>query len=375
LIHFQNSNFQNLEATRNSFVGLLGRLFLDQCVRVQESRQQESGLIIFSLDANLADSWAPVFDTLQLCHALNLDTLHNTDDLYREILLAMLLGPVPFVFPDMAELQAVLRMRRNIVETARKTELSFSTEGIMRPAEYWQHDDERGFTLLPGKSLIRALRNTLLPEESGRRYGFSCYRATEYVVLLGIAQELHEHNSSLYRELEQLWERRALMSTEFQETLLKEYGSLHEPLPSKYYVPGDRVWFRNPDEYSSNATGYEGSWVFYLGNGRFNNFWKNGSEYTLSQKCVEIFHWRNAVYTDSAGELQIDEDRVDALVGRTLADPAEKAAILDKMMRLREPQGVYVAGGCIDATREHPRRVCPATSDICFPETESAIFV
>jgi len=34
------------------------------------------------------------------------------------------------------------------------------------------------------------------------------------------------------------------------------------------------------------------------------------------------------------------------------------------MMRLRDPKGVYARGGCIDASREHPRFVRPGTSDI-----------
>lgn len=44
----------------------------------------------------------------------------------------------------------------------------------------------------------------------------------------------------------------------------------------------DRLRFRNPDAHSSDASGYEGSWGFYLGGGRFSNFWKRDHSFTLT---------------------------------------------------------------------------------------------
>jgi hypothetical protein len=139
-------------------------------------------------------------------------------------------------------------------------------------------------------------------------------------------------------------------------------------LPPKYHVPGDRLWFRNPDERSSDVTGYEGSWVMYLGNGLFSNFWKCGKPYTLPGKCIEIYHWRSGVYRDANGELQMDEAVVEEHVNATLRDPSEVERILARMMRLRDPKGVYADGGCIDTSREYPRWVCPGSSDILQPE-------
>jgi hypothetical protein len=43
-------------------------------------------------------------------------------------------------------------------------------------------------------------------------------------------------------------------------TLLREHGTVESPLPARWFVPGDRVWFRNPDERSADAEGFEGSW-------------------------------------------------------------------------------------------------------------------
>ena len=317
----------------------------------------------FRLNQAAAAAWAPADDTLQLCERLGLDG-ESEDDLEKEILVAMLLGPVAFEFPSHAELLAAVRMRRYIVEAARDTELDFDTSEAERPADCWRYAEDRGFTVLPGKSLIEALRLATQPVRSGRRYAFSCYRATEYVIVLGIAQELAASNPELLDRLQRQWERAPIMSGRFHDVFLREYGSMEAPLPMKYYVPGDRLWFRNPDEVSADAVGYEGSWVFYLGGGLFANFWQRGKPFTLTSKCLEIYHWRHGMYRDAAGELRMDEARVDAHVRATRADPAEVARIVQRMQRYRDPRGVYRDGGCIDTSREYPRWVCPGTADI-----------
>src|SRR5690606_2505223 len=125
------------------------------------------------------------------------------------------------------------------VQAARRTVLAFDTEQAERPPECWTYAEPTGFTLVPGHDLIDALRKATQPEVSGNLYSFSCYRATEYVLLLALAQELAEANPALLQALQRQWETRAIMSGEFHEVFLHEYGSLREPLPHRYYVPGD----------------------------------------------------------------------------------------------------------------------------------------
>ena len=160
-------------------------------------------------------------------------------------------------------------------------------------------------------------------------------------------------------ELQVRSEHDAIRSGLFHEVFLVEYGSMEAPLPARYYVPGDRLWFRNPDERSSDALGYEGSWVIYMGGGLFSNFWKHEQPYTLEDKCIEIFHWRDGAYQDERQEWQMDEARVEACVAATQADAAARTRVLQRMMRLRDPQGVYADGGCLDASREQPKSVWP----------------
>lgn len=320
------------------------------------------------LKTAFAAACMPGHDTTGVARALNMRTDAYDIDLDREIVLAMLASPVAFTFPSIAELESAVRIRRYIVQAARKTALAFDTEHAERPADYWTYDEARGFTVRPGRSLIEGLRKATQPEASGQLYAFSCYRATEYVTVLGIAQELQHANPELGRRLQRQWETRAVMSGRFHEAFLHEYGSLAAPLPPHFYVPGDRLWFRNPDVASSDVEGYEGSWVFYLGSGQFNNFWERRAPFTLTTKCVEIFHWRHGLRVNAAGQSFIDEQIVKARVRQTLASPKATADVLARMSRIRDPQGIYDQGGCIDATRERVRWVCPGHTDIVLPD-------
>lgn len=367
-INIQGKTTEAVAAAKQNFQLQLKELGLEPWVTTVLEMHANGYSLHFQLRRELACEWAPDSDTTQLCQRLNLDTEGNAADLEREILLAMLVCPVTFDFPGYDELASAVRIRKNIVEAARKTVLAFDTDEAERPGDYWTYSEEGGFTILPGKSLIAALQMATQPAVSSRLYSFSCYRASEYVILLAIAQELRLRNPSLFRQLHEQWEVRAIKSGEFHDAFLHEYGSMAAPLPPKYYVPGDRLWFRNPDEHSSDVTGYEGSWVLYLGGGLFSNFWKPNQPYTLTAKCLELFHWRNATYRDKTGNLRIDEKIVEQCVRASMNNPTEMEEILQKMLRFREPKGIYANGGCIDTSREYPRWVCPGTSDIVLDD-------
>lgn len=360
-----------LDDERRSTLEFLAAYGLTDAVELIEGLGARGRTIDFRLNQAHARDWTPDYDTTGLARALGLNTRARPRDLEREILIAMLCAPLPFVFPSHAELASAMRIRRNIVQAGRETVLAFDTEEAERPEDCWAYSEASGFTVRPGRSLIAALQKATQPGSSGRRYSFSCYRATEYVILLGLAQELATCNPELLAALQQQWESRAIMSGEFHDAFLHEYGSLTHPLPFRYYVPGDRLWFRNPDEPSACVEGYEGSWVMYLGEGLFTNFWKPGKPYTLRDKCVELYHWRHALRRDARGRLIIDEDIVEARVAASLRDPAEVASILDRMLRVRDPSGVYRSGGCIDATREYVRRVRPGSSGLVLLERDT----
>ncbi len=309
----------------------------------------------------------PDFDTLAL--KARLGKQRWTQEL--EIVLAMLASPLHQVFPSFDELCALVDVRKNICQAGAATTLAFATESAERPTQFWTYTEETGFTLKPGAQLIEALVMATQPAVSGELFSFSCYRATEYVLLLGMAQTLRTFNPEMLRALQHTWQVKAIASGRFHDTFLTEVGSLEQPLPKHYYVPGDRVWFRNPDEASADVVGFEGSWVVYLGKGKFTDFWRPASVYTMEDKCLEIYFWRHAIAHQDSGEAYIDENLVWASMAK-LADGSkenevQRQQILDRMKRYRDGRGLYADGGCIDATREHPRWLCPGTSTVTLP--------
>lgn len=354
-------------AARESLLARLDAQDLAHCITTFEGRDAAGRYVAFTLASDQAHAWAPGRDTLQLRDRLQLDTEKRSADLTREIVLALLLGPVAHEFPGMDELVSAVRIRHATVQAARRTTLDFQTSQAERPEDCWAYKEDCGFVILPGASLIEALTKATQPDVSGTLYSFSCYRATEYVMLLGIAQELARCNPPLLAQLQQLWTARPIKSGQFHDVFLREQGSMERPLPQHYFVPGDRVWFRNPDAASAEASGYEGSWVIYLGGGLFSNFWKRDQPYTLAAKCLEIYQWRHALYLDAEGQERIDEAKVEALVASVLTDPTEVERILTLMQRYRAPRGSFENGGCMDTTREFARWVCPDTSDLVLP--------
>jgi hypothetical protein len=312
----------------------------------------------------MQDSWLK--DFAPQANTLNLH--QHTDNLKQEILWSMLVSPYGFDFEHLEALASAVRVRENIVLAARKTALAFKTDAAERPEAFWHYEEDAGFILQPGTCLIDALISATQPEATGKLYDFSCYRASEYVILLGLAQEAQQHHPQLLSSLQQLNEVHAVRSGQFHDVFLHEYGSLENPLPTHFFVPGDRLWFRNPHEPSSDVTGYEGSWVIYLGGGLFSNFWKRDQPFTLVDKCVEIYHWRDGLRTRENGECWIDESIVEECVKATHRQPEKLKQVLELMMRIRDGKGIYAEGGCLDATRECPKQIAFSACELKLPD-------
>ncbi len=350
---------QSPQAAQAQFDALQARLGLAAWCDTHWESDASGPWLASRLGTDAQSLLCPDFDTLHLRRSL---ALHADpapqDELMRETWAALLCAPVRIDFDSLEALESHLRVRCNIARAAEKTALAFKTsDAAERPEAYWHYREDVGFLLKPGLCLVEALVAATQPERTGRLYDFSCYRATEYVILLGLSQEAQRSYPQFYAQLQASAEETCIKSGRFHDVFLVEYGSMDAPIPQRYYVPGDRVWFKNPDPHSSDASGYEGSWVIYMGGGLFSNFWKQGQPYTLEAKSLEVYHWRDAAYRDAQAELQIDESVVEARVRATEADPALRGRVLDLMNRYRDPTGVYGSGGCMDATREFPRQL------------------
>lgn len=230
----------------HSFAQYVESLGLDSYVESVCDEGKRS--VRFWLREEMQRDLLPEWDTLGFGKRLQLDTTTILEWVELEVLFAMLASPVILAYPNVEELLASIRIRKNIVAAAHRTGLSFHTDKIERPLDCWTYSEDSGFTILPGRSLIDALIKATQPAVSGEQYSFSCYRATEYVILLGIAQELARSNPDMLLRLQRQWELKAVQSGRFHDTFMYEYGAMSEPLPQRFYVPGDRLWFRNPDQ-------------------------------------------------------------------------------------------------------------------------------
>jgi hypothetical protein len=342
-------------STIDDFNRLLKRLGLQELTQIRPSAQKAGYFIEGRLQQRNFDLWCPGFDTLQVRRLAPVLNLSADQALEQEVVLTMLAAPQAMTFKSVAQLESHIRVRVNIARAAAKTSLAFNTEAAERPSEYWQGDSEKGFVIRPGVSLEEAIIAATQPEVTGRQYEFSCYRAAEYLVLLGLAQEAKLVNPTYLNELEAQCRQQVPRSDPFHTTYVYEYGTPDNPIPMHYYVPGDRLWFKNPDDRSSDVKGFEGSWVFYLGGGLFSNFWRRDKPFDLTSKCLEIFHWRDGACINSSGVLSMDESEVERQIDLTRQSPEKMDAVLSKMMVYRDPAGVYADGGCIDSTREIPR--------------------
>ena len=300
----------------------------------------------------------PDFDTSTITTILHTRQPDQDRALISEIILAMALSPDVVYFGSEQELKSNLRMRCTVVQVASRTELNFDTSSITRPQAYWIYTKENGFLLRQGVSLADGLERALCPDVSGFTYAFSCQRASEYLILYAVVCELQKVNKTGLNDVEQQWRKRALTGDDFLFRFLGERGTRENPMPMRYYIPGDRIWFKNPDDHSSDLEGFEGSWVIYLGGGRFCNLWDRHRPYTLEEKCLEIFYWSKSTAVNDSGVLFMNEDLVKEQVNKALNDPALSRSILEKMMVYRDPTGVYAEGGCIDLSRDSFSALC-----------------
>jgi hypothetical protein len=168
----------------------------------------------------------------------------------------------------------------------------------------------------------------------------------------------------LYDKIENIYRIKTIKSKKFHEIFLDDHGNDNKPLPILYFIPGDRVYFKNPDDKSSNILGYEGSWMIYLGNNKFKNFWQKENDFSLEDKLIESYTYSICTYIDKNGNLQMDDGMTYKKLEEIKKDKEKYNKILSRYMHYRDPYKVYKNGGSIDRTSEKVKLVHPNTSNI-----------
>jgi len=211
--------------------------------RVRHRREKASAGVRhrFFLDlVDVSQELIAELDTAALTRELAKLNSDSHSSVEAEIWLAWLVSPGLLEFPSFAELFAQFRIRCAIVDGASKTLVDFHAHAVNRPASHWTYIEDVGFRLNAGKPLLEGLRLALHPETPEKRYAFSCYRASEYVLLLGLAGEAERSNPALFSAIEAQWLQGPLMAARFEAAFLSPVGTAEHPLPKRWYVPGDR---------------------------------------------------------------------------------------------------------------------------------------
>jgi hypothetical protein len=236
----------------------------------------------------------------------------------------------------------MINIRKIIVQYGYLTHVKFNTGTDTKiNVDYFQYND-KDVILLENKSLLEGIKKSIIPKD--KLYNYSCQRITEFLLLLGLLEV--NKNKPICKQIESIWRRKAIKSELFQDTFLYEYGTKENPIPMKYYIPGDRIWLKNPDDKSSDIVGYEGTWVVYLNDGLFCDFWKDGGDvshqHTLEDIIITIYNWRHSIVKKDS----IDDKFVQQLNKNINNNPDIKNNIIKSMYKY------YADGGCMDKTRD-----------------------
>src|SRR5690606_22139005 len=114
-IEFQGRSAREVASIQQSCLDYLQTLGLDLYVVVTRHQAQGEYRVRFRVSEVFSREWAPRFDTTPLCAKLERDTLRESGDPEREIVLATLARPGVFMYPSLDELRSAVRTRKKIV--------------------------------------------------------------------------------------------------------------------------------------------------------------------------------------------------------------------------------------------------------------------
>ena len=176
------------------------------------------GAVEARLVGAFASAWAPGLDTTRLENVLSEQCGHDARHVEREVLAGLLLSPLALDFPTFEEFESAVRIRTNTAEVSATAALRFDVDQN-RPEAYWEPIDTGSFVLREGCSLVQGLSAAVQPLPEDEPYGFGCYRASEYMMLLAIAQEAAYCHPELKQRLRDRSTRRPIESREFHDVL------------------------------------------------------------------------------------------------------------------------------------------------------------
>ena len=169
-------------------------------------------------------------------------------------------------------------------------------------------------TLRPGKPLLDAMTDFFINQE---QCSVGCYTATKIVIIQGVLDYyarikkdmvmVEQIKKTLMRDGEVLvdiepdamWNFLRDIKQSSQSAVGKLLTVQFDVAPYNF-VPGDWVYFVNPDSETADLSGYEGSNSIYMGRARFDDFYNdNNHHYLYTEKLKEVYNWRYGVFSRS----------------------------------------------------------------------------
>ena len=167
-------------------------------------------------------------------------------------------------------------------------------------------------TLRPDKPLLDAMTDFFINQE---QCSVGCYTATKIVIIQGVLDYyarikkdpamVEQIKKTLMRDGEVLVDIEPDAMWNFlRDTKQSSQSVVGKLLTVQFdvapynFIPGDWVYFVNPDSETADLSGYEGSNSIYMGRGRFDDFYNdNNHHYLYTEKLKEVYNWRFGVFS------------------------------------------------------------------------------
>lgn len=332
---------KNTDNSHNRMISYISNYNLEDFLDVKYNNNN----VCYRLNNIFREKYAPNWDIVNISKKYPMDT-------QKEMLVIILLSPIQFEYPSFDEFLSSINIRINIINAARKTFLKFNPIKAILPEEYWERQED-GYHLKNNKSLIDGIEKTIFDD---KKYSVGCRLASQFVVLYGILLEIKRVNLELLERIEEHYRKNSINKIKFSKLFFNYYG-VDSYFPKKYYIIGDRVWFKNPFDRSSDIDGNEGSWRIYYGKNSFNIFWEKDRKITLEKIIRAIYIWNESVSENRRG-LYISENKIVWNKLKLFFNINKYQKILDEMSEYTENNGT------IPNYRMIPKYVHPGTTDI-----------
>ncbi|MGO4890352.1 protein-glutamine gamma-glutamyltransferase [Anaerobacillus sp. MEB173] len=196
-------------------------------------------------------------------------------DIEKTIIKHMQDAPVSFSYSSLTELSFELKVRKNIINSAKEMKQSqaafTSFEYARCNPQYWHLTPAGGFQLKPGVKPSDAIQDIY---RNSSLYAFECATASVIVIYHAVLNSIGTH----------------LFDSLFQNLYLYSWHTDSDlgifTFYSNHFLPGDVVYFNNPD-YDPRTPWYRGINAVLLNDGRF---FGHGFSIRTAEQMIEILN-------------------------------------------------------------------------------------